>query len=195
MLLVRHAAPSVSQNSEPLVRQFLKRSPESLIPETPRLPGLVCIQLVPQPRDRPTGRKRKRHALIWTWTWGLLDLVPWGLFWIGSDDGRPPTSSRLTESRTGRMTRGGGMDRSNVPSLRCSKACWEVGTDSLPHGALLFGGLGLTHWCSGAVLAVGIFGPGEELWLVTRRKGTRCLASVQQIDPSPIRPRAGCRPD
>lgn len=38
---------------------------------------------------------------------GLLDLVPWGLFWVGSDDGRPPTSSRLTESRTGKMTRGG----------------------------------------------------------------------------------------
>lgn len=41
MLLVRHAAPSASQTSEPLVRQFLKRSPESLIPEAPRLPSLV----------------------------------------------------------------------------------------------------------------------------------------------------------
>lgn len=53
-----------------------------------------------------------------------------------------------------------------------------------PTGALLFGGLGLTHWCSGAVgAAVGMFGPGEALWLVTRRKGTRCLASAQQMIP------------
>lgn len=58
----------------------------------------------------------------------------------------------------------------------------------LPHGALRFGGLGPDALVQRCGAAVGIFGPGEVLWLVTRRKGTRCLASAQQI---PVQPALG----
>lgn len=63
-------------------------------------------------------------------------------------------------------------------------AVWRLGPDAL------------VRWCGGAVVrccgvAVGIFGPGEALWLVTRRKGTRCLRRSSRSQSSSPSGRSG----
>lgn len=79
MLLVRHAAPSASQTSEPLLRQFLKRSPESLIPETPRLPSLVWYTVGSTTKRQADGTEEEEARAyldvdlggFWVWCLGV----------------------------------------------------------------------------------------------------------------------------
>lgn len=128
------ATPPISQACEPLVRQSLERGPESLIPESPRLPS-VCIPVgstTKRQADR-TKEEEGRAYLDVGLGLGAWDLVPGDCVpVVGSDDADVQTTSQPAdwssschspelEGRQGgdgrKDGKTAGEGRSNVPRL------------------------------------------------------------------------------